>query len=132
MTSEASRVEHPHDEYFAFLEQGQFMIQHSPSTGQYVFYPRVVAPGTGATDLQWVPASGKGTVYATTVMRPRPPAEPYNVALVQLAEGPRMMTRVEGLPADEVRIGMTVQARIFRNENNPLVVFDVVDSGDPA
>jgi uncharacterized OB-fold protein len=132
MTADVSRVEHPHDEYFAFLEQGQFMIQHSPSTGQYVFYPRVVAPGTGATDLQWVPASGKGTVYATTVMRPRPPADPYNVALVQLAEGPRMMTRIEGLPADQVRIGMTVQARISRDGNSPLVVFDVVDSGDRA
>jgi uncharacterized OB-fold protein len=132
MAADATPVVHPHDEYFAFLEKGQFMIQHSPSCGQYVFYPRVAAPGSGATDLQWVPASGNGTVYATTVMRPRPPAGPYNVALVELAEGPRMMTRVEGLPAEQIVIGMTVRARIASEDGAPLVVFDVIDSGDSA
>lgn len=102
------------------------MIQHSPSTGQYVFYPRVAAPQTGATDLQWVPASGKGVVYATTTMRPRPPEPPYNVSLIELAEGPRMMSRVEGVAAENVRIGMPVTARIAQEDDGPVVVFDVV------
>ncbi|MGB7300031.1 MAG: OB-fold domain-containing protein [Burkholderiaceae bacterium] len=119
-------VDKPHEQYFSFLQSGHFMIQHSPSTGQYVFYPRVAAPVSGAQDLVWVPASGDGVVYATTVMRPKPPQAPYNVALVELAEGPRMMSRIEGVPAAEVKIGMTVKARIAAEDAGPVVVFDVV------
>ncbi len=59
-----------------------------------------------------------------TVVRPKPPQQPYNVALVDLAEGPRMMTRVEGLAADAVTIGMAVQARIARDEDTAYIVFD--------
>jgi len=115
MRSSSTAVDKPHEEYFAHLAQGRFMIQHSPSTGQYVFYPRVAAPKTG----------GKGTVYATTTMRPRPPQPPYNVSLIELAEGPRMMSRVEGVDAGDVKIGMAVTARIATEEDGPVVVFDV-------
>ncbi|MBO9355790.1 hypothetical protein GG851_17530 [Bordetella petrii] len=116
----------PQQEYFDHLAAGRFMIQRSRGSGEYVFYPRVAAPRTGALDLEWVPASGRGTVYATTVMRVRPPAPPYNVCLVELEEGPRMMSRVEGIAPQDVRVGMAVRARIARDENGqPLVVFDV-------
>ena len=115
----------PQQEYFAHLAEGRFMIQRSRSSGEYVFFPRVAAPRTGALDLEWVPASGRGTVYATTVMRVRPPAPSYNVCLVELEEGPRMMSRVEGMDPAEVRVGMAVRARISRDEaGQPLVVFD--------
>lgn len=115
----------PQQEYFAHLAEGRFMIQRSRSSGEHVFYPRVAAPHTGAQDLEWVEASGHGTVYATTVMRVRPPAAPYNVCLVQLAEGPRMMSRVEGVAPEAVHVGMAVHARIARDdEGQPLVVFD--------
>ena len=63
----------PEKEYFEHLAQGRFMIQKSRSTGGHVFYPRVAEPGTGATDLEWVAASGRGTVYSTTVIRQKPP-----------------------------------------------------------
>lgn len=118
----------PEQEYFAFLQAGRFMIQRSRSSGLHVFYPRVAEPRTGARDLEWVEASGLGTVYATTVVRPKPPQMPYNVAVVQLAEGPRMVSRVESIDATAVRIGMTVQARIVRLDDAPLVVFEPVPS----
>lgn len=105
------------------------MIQRSAGSGRYVFYPRVITPGTGSDDLEWVEASGKGTVYSTTVVRTRPPKPNYNVALIDLAEGPRMMSRVEGLDPAEVAIGMAVEARIVRDEEHgPCVVFDPVAS----
>jgi uncharacterized OB-fold protein len=128
--TEASTVLRPQQEYFEHLAAGRFMIQRSRSSGAHVFYPRVAAPRTGAQDLEWVPASGRGTVYATTVMRVRPPASPYNVCLVELAEGPRMMSRVEGIAPEAVQVGMAVQARIARDEEGqPLVVFDVQGEG---
>lgn len=117
----------PELDYFAHLAQGRFMLQRSRSSGRYVFYPRMAEPVTGALDLEWVPASGFGTVYATTVVRPKPPQQAYNVVLVDLDEGPRMMSRVEQLAPDAVRIGMRVQARITTHDAKPLVVFDAVE-----
>ncbi len=114
---------HPERDFHAFLGEGRFMIQRSRSSGRHVFYPRLVEPLTGADDLEWVEASGKGVVYSATVVRPRPPAVPYNVVLVDLAEGPRIMSRVDGTAAAEVHIGMAVTARIIEEEDKPLIVF---------
>jgi uncharacterized OB-fold protein len=115
---------HPEKEFFEHLQAGRFMIQRSPSTGQHVFYPRVAAPGSGASDLVWMEACGLGTVYSTTTIRQKPPAPNYNLALVDLAEGPRMMARVDGVAPEAVKIGMKVKARIVRENDQPMVVFE--------
>jgi hypothetical protein len=113
----------PESQWRAFLAQGRFMLQRSRSTGRHLFYPRVMAPGTGETDLEWVAASGDGVVYATTANRSREGAA--NIAIVELAEGPRMMSRVEGKPAEQVRVGDRVKARIATLDDATLnIVFD--------
>ena len=119
----ADEFEHlgPEARFKAYLGQGRFMIQRSRSTGAYVFYPRIAAPGGGETDLEWVPASGEGVIYAITVNRTREGA--HNVALVDLAEGPRLMTRIEGV--ETAPIGARVLARIAAGEAGPLLVFEV-------
>jgi len=76
----------PDFEYLEFLRQGQFMIQRGRASQRYVFHPRAIEPGTGAEDLEWVKASGRGVVYSTTVVRKRPPTPNYNVALIDLEE----------------------------------------------
>lgn len=112
------------DEFQALLAQGRFMIQRSAASGAYIFYPRIAEPRSGARDLEWVEASGRGTVYSTTVQRSKPPTPDRNVALIDLAEGPRMLARVDGIPASEVRIGMAVQARIIVEDGRPFVIFE--------
>ncbi len=109
----------PEAQHRAYLREGRFMIQRSRSTGRYVFYPRIAAPGTGETDLDWVEAGGRATVYAITVNRSREGSR--NIALVDLDEGPRMMTRIEGV--ETVPIGTRVRARIVEEGGAPLVVF---------
>lgn len=104
------------------LAAGRFMIQRGVLSGAPVFYPRPCAPGTGE-DLEWVEASGHGTVYSSVTVRKRPPEPSYNIALIDLAEGPRMMSRVEGIDPEAVRIGMAVQARIVTEDDGPLIVF---------
>ena len=107
-----------------FLLQGRFMLQRSRTNGAFVFFPRVAVPGTGEADLEWVEASGRGTVYATTTVRRRPDqGGPYNVALVDLDEGVRCMSRVEGVASERVRIGMRVLARIDRAGDAAVLVF---------
>jgi len=111
----------PEAQYRAHLAAGRFMIQRSRSTGRHVFYPRIAVPGSGETDLEWVEASGGATVYSITVNRSRDGA--YNIALVDLDEGPRLMSRVEGV--ETVPIGTRLRAKIVQADGEPLVVFEV-------
>jgi len=110
----------PQAQYLAFLQQGQFMLQRSRSTGRHVFYPRTLVPGSGETDLEWVPASGLGTLYAITVNRSR--GGDHNVALVDLDEGVRMMSRLEG--HSSLPIGTRLKARIVEQDGESVVVFE--------
>ncbi|MDE2440938.1 MAG: OB-fold domain-containing protein [Betaproteobacteria bacterium] len=113
----------PDQEFLAFLAQGKFMLQQSRSSGKPFFYPRVAEPRTGKTDLEWIEASGGGTVYATTLVRVRPPNADYGVIIVELDEGPRMLSRVEDVGPAELFIGMRVQAKIVPFEDQHCVVF---------
>ena len=90
--------------------------------GVAIFYPRVLCQAGGGVSLGGRASSGRGTVYATTAVYRRD-AEPYNVALVDLDEGFRMMSRVEGVPAAEVEIGERVMLRINREDDGPVPVF---------
>ena len=115
--------------YFKYVNEGRFMLQHSQSTGEWVYYPRVIGPRTGATDLEWAEPSGMGTVYATTVKRQKPPTAHINISIVELDEGPRMLTHVQGIAAEDVRIGMRVKARIVDGpDDNKIVVFEPEDA----
>mgnify|MGYP003583416713 CR=1 FL=1 len=100
------------------LYKGRFMIQRSRSSGQHMFYPRAIEPGTGDDDLEWVQACGKGQVYACTTVYPRK-KPPYNISIVQLDEGPRLMSRIVDIDPESVSIGMQVYARIDANPNTP-------------
>lgn len=77
-------------------------------------------PGCNACaspDWDTVPASGAGTVFSYVVMHHPPfPAfdPPYAVALVELAEGVRMISNITGVPYDKVRIGLPVQLEFLR------------------
>lgn len=114
----------PDQQFRDFLAEGRFMLQRSRGSGAFVFYPRVIEPGTGNADLEWVEASGDGTVYSTTVVRQRPEkGGAYNVCLVDLAEGPRLMGRVADIAPEDVRIGMKVKARIEEIGGTPAITF---------
>jgi uncharacterized protein len=91
-----------------FHARGELGYQVGPD-GAPVWPPRMAEPGTGAP-LEWRVSAGRGEVYATTVARPRG-AEPYNVALIALDEGFRMMSRVVDRAPEEVRIGDRVAVR---------------------
>jgi uncharacterized OB-fold protein len=62
--------------------------------------------------LEWTPVSGRGSVYSYSVVhRAQTPAfqVPYVVAIVELAEGPRMLTSIVDVKPEQVRIGMDVE-----------------------
>ncbi len=107
------------------LAAGRFELQICESCAQQVFPPRVICPALRRNELRWSTASGAGTVYSTTVVHERPEqGGNRNIALVDLAEGARLMSRVEGVAPETVRIGMKVKLRIAATDAGPLVVFD--------
>ena len=115
----------PETEWREALAAGRLLLQRSRASGDMFFPPRLIEPRTGDGDWEWVEASGLGTVYSATIVTPRPPAEPYNVVLVDLDDGPRLMSRVEGIAAAEVAIGLRVRARSAADDQGvPILVFD--------
>ena len=109
------------------LNAGRFLIQRCDSCGKHVYFPRESCPHCGSAALEWTQPQGTGTVYAVTTVR-RKPAEggDLNVVLVDLDEGVRLMSRVDSLPADQVRIGQRVQARVQVKDGRGLVLFDAI------
>lgn len=96
------------------LREHQIRIQYSPSTGRYVFYPRILAPGSLADDLEWRQISGAGTLYTFTVsyraVSPHFADDvPQILAVVQWDEGPRFSTEIVNAEPDTIRVGMRVQ-----------------------
>lgn len=121
----------PDRQYADALAAGQFRIQLCGDCRKHVFYPRNICPHCGGESLTWCAPAGTGTVYSTSVVRRKPDAGgDYNVALIDLDEGVRMMSRVEGMAPADVRIGMRVKARVApaAGDATPaMVVFDRVE-----
>ncbi|NHO66123.1 DNA-binding protein [Aestuariicella hydrocarbonica] len=120
----------PEKKFRQYLSEGSFHLQRCDQCRQHVFYPRLLCPHCGSMQLTWVPASGRATVYSTSV--PRSGGSSYNIALVDLEEGPRMMTRVVDVAPEDVTIGMPVTAFIGTIEPNgePLVLFRPISGDD--
>ncbi|MDP6174645.1 MAG: OB-fold domain-containing protein, partial [Rhodospirillales bacterium] len=89
-----------------------------------IFYPRALCPECGSPNLSATEASGQGSVYSTSVVRQSPKAgEDYNISVIELAEGPRLMSRVVEMDAGEVSIGMAVQAFVGEIGETPEILF---------
>jgi uncharacterized protein len=92
---------------------GELRLQRCRACGHWQFYPRGWCTACASLDLAWERASGRGEVYSFTVIR-RHTAPwwvrelPYVVAVVQLEEGPRLMTNLVGGDPESVRIGQPV------------------------
>jgi len=80
-----------------------------------IFFPRAVCPRCLGTELEWQRLSGRGTLHTFTVvhrgLKDFPLGTPYVIAIVELVEGPRLMTNLVGIEADPARvtIGMPVE-----------------------
>jgi uncharacterized OB-fold protein len=107
----------------ALLAEGRFLIQRCGACSKHVYYPRSLCPHCGAEEPAFVEPSGTGTVYAVTTVRRKPDAGgDYNVSVIELDEGVRLMSRVDGVAPGDVRIGHRVRARVA----DALLVFDLI------
>ncbi len=112
----------PAEIYRSYLKEGKLGFQRCRGCRSAVFYPRVLCPVCGSASLAWEESGGWGTVYATTAVYRRD-REPHNVVLVDLDEGFRMMSRIEGVPAEVVEVGMYVAFEVREDDGEPVAVF---------
>jgi len=123
LSEEMASAEAPAITYRRHLENGKLGYQRCADCSAAVFYPRVLCPVCGSGALEWRESAGLGRVYATTAIHSRN-RDPRNVVLVDLDEGFRMMSRVEGVPAEEVEVGIRVRFEVHRGEEDePVAVF---------
>lgn len=117
--------------YRAALARGEFRLQRCDACGSAIFYPRLLCHRCGSLELTWFSPSGRGRVHSTSTVRPWKGApEPYDVSLIELEEGPRLLSRVVGVPPDRVGIGMEVEAFVGELGGEPVVLFRPAGSGN--
>ena len=97
--------------FWAAAASGRLLVQRCAGCGGHQLYPRPFCIGCQSDDVEWVPAAGTGTVYTMTTvhMEVGPDLEPpYVVAVVELDEGPRLLTNLLDRDlriGDRVRVG---------------------------
>ncbi len=100
--------------YWDAARDSRLLIRLCKACGQRHFMPRFLCPHCWSTDLEWVEASGRGTVHSYTIVRRAPLVSyehrvPYVVALIDLEEGPRMMSNIVGPEALDTQVGSAVE-----------------------
>lgn len=101
-------------EFFAGAKRGQLMVQKCDGCGAMRFPAQEMCSHCYSTRSKWVPVSGRGEIYSFNIMHqvyhPAFAAEvPYAVVVVQLEEGPRMLSNLVGVKPHEIRCGMPVE-----------------------
>lgn len=115
--------------FWAAAHGGELRLQKCGACGHIRFPPARLCARCLGEDAQWVALSGRGVVFSWIVVhQSQHPAfnaeSPYNVAIVELEEGPRLHTRIVGCGNDEIHIGMPVEAVFERvGEDVSLVYF---------
>lgn len=100
-------------EFWEACRRHELLLQRCGSCGRVQFYPRVLCGGCGGRELEWMRASGLGRIRSfSLVRRPVSPAyaaeAPYALLLVELEEGPTMMSTLTGCEPERAFVGMPV------------------------
>lgn len=94
-------------------QQGKLLLQYCGRCQQYQFYPRLYCMQCGFEELRWRETSGRGVIYSYTIIHQNKSPEflndtPYNVAIVQLEEGPRMLSSIVDIAPAELHVDLPV------------------------
>ena len=122
--SETAGAESPDAAFRRFLEAGEVRLQDCDDCGRQVFPPRVLCPSCGDVNLTWHEIEPRARVYSTTTVRQRPDrGGDYNVSIIELDRGARLLSRVQGIAPHEVSIGDGVTATIDTFGDQRVVTF---------
>lgn len=94
---------------------GELRLQQCDDCGAWRWTPQILCTNCHSAAYAWKATSGRGKVYSfTTVHRPPTPAfaAPYVIAVVELDEGPLMLTQIVEVPPEEIAVEMRVKVRL--------------------
>ncbi len=100
--------------YWDGCKARELLLPKCRACGELFFFPNKFCPKCLSESIEWIKASGKGKVHTFSIVQ-RPPSGafeadvPYVVAIIDLDEGPRMMTNIVGTAPENVRVGMPVE-----------------------
>ena len=103
--------------FWAAAREGRLVLQRCGACGAYRWTPQLLCIRCWAEDYAWTEVSGRGRIYSATVVhRPPTPAftAPYVVVVVELEEGPLMLTRMVECDPHEVEIGQAAEVAFTR------------------
>jgi len=108
------RVDEESRGWWEALQRHELYVQRCRACGTTRLPPRAVCPACLSSEVEWVRATGRGTIYSFTVTHQNQAPGfreelPYVLAIVELAEGPRIMTNIVGCAPTDVRIGAAVE-----------------------
>ena len=114
--------------FWAAANRGELMIQRCVTTGRFFFYPRTYSPFVTGGATEWVTVSGRATLYSYIIDFRPPPAfgpGPNVIAVVELAEGPRMMTNLVGVEPDpeQLPLDMALMVEFDQRGDQAVPVF---------
>ena len=101
--------------YWAGCAEGELRLQQCDACGCHQFYPRLLCGSCGATALSWRTVSGAGRVATWSVVRrgvSKAYEAPYVVALIDLDEGPRMMSQIVGSDVEDPRLAVGARVKV--------------------
>jgi uncharacterized OB-fold protein len=117
--------------YWAGCAEGVLRLQQCNACQQYQFYPRIFCSHCGNNELQWREASGRGRIASYTVVQrgvSKDYPAPYVVILVDLEEGPRMMSSLVETEPDSVAVGASVKVEFAAwSEDTTVPVFRITE-----
>ena len=103
---------------------GKLVLQRCQSCGHALFYPRTHCDACHNDQLVWEDASGTGTIASYTVVRRGVSDDfeaPYVIALIDLNEGPRMMSQIVGADPDGLAVGLSVKVDFVAWSDNVIL-----------
>jgi uncharacterized protein len=111
---EVPTVEDESRPYWEAAKQGKLLVKKCNACGVVHHYPRPFCPTCWSEDVTWLEASGRGTLYTySTIFRndlaPFDSWGGYVAAVVELDEGPRLMTNIVDCDPAALEVGMRVE-----------------------
>jgi uncharacterized OB-fold protein len=100
--------------YWSAAREHRLVMPRCQDCAKHHFYPHTLCPFCASPRLEWAQVSGSGTLYSFTIVNRAPspafaPEVPYVVAIVELDEGPHMMSNLVGCAPEQVKVGLRLK-----------------------
>ena len=117
------------DEFWAGARRGELRIQRCNTCGRAYFFPRPFCPFCSSKDVAWFTASGRGKLYSYVINHRAAYGfqgyAPYDIAVVQLDEGPRMMTNIVGVEPTPERLPIDLPVEVTWEKQDDTITLPI-------